>query len=100
MLWTATNGLDRSPHVTLSRYQVPARRQECRGFHPASLVNLLRLIATTIGQDCRPHHISVTFYNCMRTTKLMRFVRIARGVNLSEHDLTAAAACDFPAFVV
>src|SRR5437762_8042813 len=35
----------------------------------------------------------------MRTTKLMRFVRIERGVNPSEHDISAAPACDLPDFI-
>src|SRR6516165_10429067 len=96
MLGAAANGLDRSPHIALAWYQVPARRQKFRGFNPSSFVDRLGSAPTAIRQYFRPHHVSVTFDHSMRPTQFMCFGWVEARMDTSEYHMSAASASHFP----
>src|SRR5262249_35683440 len=92
MLRAASHGLDRGPHVSTGRHQVPSRGKKAIRRDTAALPLGQRRAADTIGEHHRPDCVAIPFYNGMRASKLARLFRIQGGMDSPEYDPRAACS--------
>src|SRR5262245_28121659 len=86
---TAAECLDRSPHISIVRQQIPACRLESQSADAPAIVGVQRSPLGTVFQDGCPDKVAIPLDDRMRTPELPGFFRIERGVNAAEHDVGA-----------
>src|SRR5690349_641756 len=90
MFRAAANGLDGRPHITIGGKQIPARRAETVGTHPAAVVQGLRLAAGAVGKYLGPDQVAIALHHGVRLPELLRFIRVKTRMNAAEDDECSA----------
>ncbi len=95
VLRTASNGLDRRPHVPILRHQIPARGQEMLRLDASAVVDRVLTLGNAVVQHRAPDDVAVPLDDRMGPAQLMRLFRKQCGMNSAEHHLRTRFACQF-----
>ena len=99
MLRASAHRLDRSPHVPISRQQIPPGCLERLATDSSRFVNGTRRSGRAIVEDGLPDDIAVPAHNSVCASERVGLGRIERGMNAAEDDVGAARTRELSDFV-